>query len=88
MQDPEAHGVSGGVLRVGGAPQPSTAGAVGADLAQAARGLVDMVLEFLGNWHKIERACGRRDNDAITVITQLASHGLRKKVSRVRCLFW
>jgi len=40
--------------------------------AQAARGVVDMVLEFLGNWHKVERSAGLPDSDPMAVLEELA----------------
>jgi len=40
--------------------------------AQAAQGVVDMVLEFLGNWHKVQRSLGLPDSDPITVLDELS----------------
>lgn len=40
--------------------------------AHAARGVVDMLLEFLGNWHKIQYSQGVAEADAVDVIGELA----------------
>ncbi|MFB7428766.1 hypothetical protein ACFC0K_36400 [Streptomyces hydrogenans] len=40
--------------------------------AHAARSLVDMVLEFLGHWHRVEHETGQTDTDTATVIEALA----------------
>ena len=40
--------------------------------AQAARGIVDMVLEFLGCWYKHLDTHGRPDQDAVDIIQSLA----------------
>ncbi|MFI6624297.1 hypothetical protein [Streptomyces sp. NPDC050528] len=40
--------------------------------AHAARGVVDMLLEFLGNWHKIQYSQGVAETDALDVIGELA----------------
>lgn len=41
--------------------------------AHAARGVVDMLLEFLGNWHKIQYSQGVAESDALDVIRELAN---------------
>ncbi len=41
--------------------------------AHAARGVVDMLLEFLGNWHKIQYSRGAAESDALSVIRDLAN---------------
>ncbi|MFJ8062543.1 hypothetical protein [Streptomyces sp. NPDC096142] len=41
--------------------------------AHAARGVVDMLLEFLGNWHKIQYSRGVAESDALSVIRDLAN---------------
>ncbi|MFE6447475.1 hypothetical protein [Nocardiopsis dassonvillei] len=40
--------------------------------AQAARGVADIVLEFLGNWYKTEHAAGQSDSDPAVVIKTIA----------------
>jgi hypothetical protein len=40
--------------------------------AHAGRGIVDMVLEFLGHWSQIERTRGVSDSAAKTILKELA----------------
>jgi hypothetical protein len=41
--------------------------------AQASRSLVDMVLEFLGNWHKDEHSRNEQDSEARDILEDLAA---------------
>ncbi|ALV30709.1 hypothetical protein [Streptomyces sp. CdTB01] len=40
--------------------------------AHAARSVVDMTLEFLGNWHQTQEQRGQQGSDALTVLRELA----------------
>jgi hypothetical protein len=40
--------------------------------AQAARRVIDMVLEFLGNWHKVERSAGLPESEPVGVLEELS----------------
>jgi hypothetical protein len=40
--------------------------------AQAGRGIVDLILEFLGHWHQEQYKRGEPDSDAMTILRELA----------------